>query len=92
MSSLNPSRSPLETLENESESAEPLLQTEISSSKATRKGAIDFDRVLQHVGPMGAWQLWHLFLLFWVPTVCLTEVVPKSGLPFLLIEYVIERV
>ena len=67
MSSLNPSRSPLETLENESESAEPLLQTDISNPKATRKGAIDFDRVLQHVGPMGAWQCWHLFLLFWVP-------------------------
>ena len=27
-----------------------------------------------------------------ISTVCLTEVVPKSGLPFLLIEYVIERV
>ena len=67
MSSLIPSRSPLETLENQSESAEPFLQTEMSNSNATRKSAIDFDRVLQHVGPLGAWQFWHLFLLFWVP-------------------------
>jgi hypothetical protein len=61
------SRSPFETLENQSESGEPLLQSEMSTSKATRKSAIDFDRVLQHVGPLGAWQFWHLFLLFWVP-------------------------
>ena len=67
MSSLITSRSPFETLENQSESDEPLLQSEMSTSKATRKSAIDFDRVLQHVGPLGAWQFWHLFLLFWVP-------------------------
>ena len=64
MSSLITSRSPFETLENQSESGEPLLQSEMFTSKAARKSAIDFDRVLQHVGPLGAWQFWHLFLLF----------------------------
>ena len=67
MSSLITSRSPFETLENQSESGEPLLLSEMSTSKATRKSAIDFDRVLEHIGPLGAWQFWHLFLLFWVP-------------------------
>ena len=28
--------------------------------------AIDFDRVLQHVGPLGPWQYCHAFLLFLV--------------------------
>merc|ERR1719192_2756882 len=34
---------------------------------STRKiSAIDFDRVLQHVGPFGPWQYFHVFLLFLV--------------------------
>ena len=47
MSYLITERSPCETLENQSESEEPLLQTEMSTSKANGKSAIDFDRVLK---------------------------------------------
>ena len=75
MSSLNISGALIETLEilSESDDEEPLLQrtrrrVEMStSSKQRSKNAIDFDKVLEHVSPLGTWQYWHLFLLFWVP-------------------------
>jgi len=74
MSSLNISGGSLiEALESQSESdcEEPLLQRRVemqsTSTKKPGKSAIDFDRVLKHVGPLGTWQYLHLFLLFWVP-------------------------
>ena len=27
---------------------------------------LDFDRILEHVGPLGLWQFWHLLMLFFV--------------------------
>ena len=30
---------------------------------------LDFDRILEHVGPLGLWQFWHLLMLFFVPLI-----------------------
>ena len=27
---------------------------------------LDLDRILEHVGPLGLWQFWHLLMLFFV--------------------------
>ena len=27
---------------------------------------LDFDKILEHVGPLGLWQFWHLLTLFFV--------------------------
>ena len=55
-------------VERHSESEEPLLRSEMTPTlQRTSKSAIDFDRVLKHVGPLGVWQYLHLFMLFWVP-------------------------
>ena len=28
--------------------------------------SLDFDKILEHVGPLGLWQFWHLLMLFFV--------------------------
>ena len=28
--------------------------------------SLDFDKILEHVGPLGLWQFWHLLALFFV--------------------------
>ena len=34
---------------------------------STKKiNTLDFDRILEHVGPLGLWQFWHLLMLFFV--------------------------
>ena len=34
---------------------------------STKKiNTLDFDRILEHVGPLGLWQFWHLLALFFV--------------------------
>ena len=34
---------------------------------STKKIAtLDFDKILEHIGPLGLWQFWHLLMLFFV--------------------------